>query len=107
MVARRTQLAPAELEAWWLEKVAGKGQGARDAVSCVWLQEKEDRLVECDMSALEARRLRAALEARAREVIGMENGKAQLERGRDQRRREIQVHIVAVGVPSCVGGALH
>lgn len=55
------------------------------------MQDKEDRLVEHDVLALEVRRLRNLLSARADEVFSLKNRKFQLQCSMEERKHEIEV----------------
>ncbi|KAK9820385.1 hypothetical protein WJX72_009778 [[Myrmecia] bisecta] len=56
------------------------------------IKEKEEKMVEVDVAALEVRRLRLALSAKADEVFSLENRKFQLRISMEERKHEIQVH---------------
>ncbi|TYZ67973.1 hypothetical protein PybrP1_011881 [[Pythium] brassicae (nom. inval.)] len=56
------------------------------------LREKEELLVQHDLQALEAKRLRALLNLRADEVFSLENRDFQLKKSMEERKREIAVH---------------
>ena len=53
---------------------------------------KEEKMVAHDLLALDARRVREALNARVDEVFGLENRKLQLQLSVEERRHEVEIH---------------
>ena len=60
-------------------------------MSCIDLQEKEAKMVEADVLAVEVKRLRLALSSHADKVFGLEHRKSQLRLGMEERLHQIQV----------------
>ncbi|CEG36052.1 uncharacterized protein PHALS_00372 [Plasmopara halstedii] len=58
----------------------------------VALKEKEELTIQHDLQALEVRRLRNLLHARADEVLSLENRDFQLKKSMEERKREIATH---------------
>lgn len=56
------------------------------------LKNKEELLIQHDLQALEVRRLRDLLHARADEVLSLENRDFQLKKSMEERKREIAAH---------------
>ncbi|RLN47348.1 hypothetical protein BBJ29_007182 [Phytophthora kernoviae] len=56
------------------------------------LKNKEELLIQHDLQALEVRRLRDLLHARADEVLSLENRDFQLKKSMEERKREISAH---------------
>lgn len=76
----------AAFETWGVRNEADSNLTCR---SCA-LQEKEGKMVEADVLAVELKRLRLALSAHADKVFGLEHRKSQLRLGMEERLHQIQ-----------------